>query len=54
MVIPTFLYCIFKFELEFAPTAGIAILQLILMQPFLFRYARIFWINLEHKLSQKA
>ena len=53
LIVPILALCLFTFELSFPISLSIAGLQLLLMQPFLFRYSRIIWINLEYKLSRK-
>ena len=52
-VIPTLLIALFALECGLGLSIGIAAAQLTLMQPFLFRYSRIFWIQFETKLSRK-
>ena len=53
-IVPTLVLCIFALQLELPTALIIAGLQLVVFQPILFRYSRIIWINIEHKLSQKA
>jgi uncharacterized protein (DUF983 family) len=53
-VMPTLVVCLFVFELSIPVSIGVAALQLILLQPLLFQYSRIVWINTEHNLNLRA
>ncbi len=52
LALPTLLLAIFKSDLEILPALGITTLQVILLQPILFRYSRILWINIEAELTR--
>jgi uncharacterized protein (DUF983 family) len=54
LALPVLLLSIFRFELEAAWAITLCIGQTLLMQPFLFRYSRILWIQLEAQLTQVA
>jgi uncharacterized protein (DUF983 family) len=54
LALPVLLLSIFRFDLEAAWAIGLCIAQTLLMQPFLFRYSRILWIQLEARLTHAA
>ncbi len=54
LALPVLLLAIFRFDLEAAWAIALCIGQTLLMQPFLFRYSRILWIQLEARLTQAA
>lgn len=54
LALPVLLLAIFRFELEAAWAIALCIGQTLLMQPFLFRYSRLLWIQIEARLTQVA
>ena len=54
LALPVLLLSIFRFELEAVWAIALCIGQTLLMQPFLFRYSRILWIQLEARLTRAA
>ena len=51
LITPTLVICIFSLELELPVALTISGVQLLLMQPFLFRYSRLMWIQIEYQLT---
>ena len=54
LALPVLLLSIFRFDLEAVWAIALCIGQTLLMQPFLFRYSRILWIQLEARLTRVA
>jgi uncharacterized protein (DUF983 family) len=48
---PVLLVAIFLHDLPIGTAIVIAILQVLALQPFLFRYSRILWIRIEARLT---
>lgn len=52
LALPVLLLAIFRFELDVAWVVTLCVGQTLLMQPFLFRYSRLLWIQIEAKLTR--
>lgn len=52
LALPVLLLGIFRYEIDFAWAIGGSTLQVLLMQPLLFRFSRILWIQVEARLTQ--
>ncbi len=52
LALPVLLALVFYFKISMELAIGATILQTFLMQPVLFRYSRILWIQIEHHLTQ--
>ena len=54
LALPTLLLAVFKFEQDMSLAILLSSIQLVLLQPLLFRYSRILWIRLEAELTAAA
>jgi hypothetical protein len=52
LAFPALLLMVFRYRLEMADAIGASVLLIFMLQPFLFRYSRIFWIRMEHRLTR--
>ena len=50
-VIPTIVISHFVLNLEISSTIGLAILQLLLLQPLLYRYSKLTWLYVEGRMT---
>lgn len=50
-VIPTLIIAVFVFKLEVPAAVALAVLQVLLMHPFLYRYSKLTWIYLENRMT---
>jgi uncharacterized protein (DUF983 family) len=51
-VIPTLVICHFVFKLDDLPTTCIAVGQIVILQPLLFRYSRLVWLHVEQSMTK--
>ena len=52
LALPVLLLLIFYYQVDMGMAIGATILQTFLLQPLLFRYSRILWIQIEHRLTE--
>jgi len=50
--IPTLVLCLFVLKTEVMPAVAFACLQLILLNPILFRFSRLAWLHSDSKMSR--
>jgi uncharacterized protein (DUF983 family) len=51
-VVPTLVMGHFVFNLEILPVVAIAVAQVIVMQPLIYRYARLIWLHVEQNMTR--
>ena len=54
LALPTLLLAVFRFELEMGVAIFLCATQIVVLQPFLFRYSRILWIQIEASLTRSV
>lgn len=54
LIVPVLGACLFLLDWSLVASLIAAGVMLLVLQPFLFRYSRLIWINIEHKLSQRV
>jgi uncharacterized protein (DUF983 family) len=52
LALPLLLLGIFRYEMEAPFAITLSTVQVLLMQPFLFRFSRLLWIQLEARLTR--
>ena len=52
-LVPTLVLCLLKLELEFPVVVAIALGQLVVLSPFMYRYSRLLWINIETRITRR-
>lgn len=52
LLVPTLTLSLFVFQLEMPMVLLIGSIQLLFLQPLLFRFSRLFWIQLEFRLTK--
>jgi uncharacterized protein (DUF983 family) len=52
LIIPTLGLCLFILNLDLSISLFIGLTQLVMMQVLLFRYSRIIWIQIEHRMTK--
>jgi uncharacterized protein (DUF983 family) len=51
-VVPTLVLGHFVFGLDILPVVAIAVAQVVILQPLIYRYARLIWIHVEQNMTR--
>jgi hypothetical protein len=52
LALPVLLALVFLYDIEMPIALTVIMVQILLMQPLIFRFSRILWIRIEAKLTQ--